>query len=104
MMLFALAATPADRPCAVVINATSLGHHGSAPAVHPSWYSPESVAIELVYNPPVTAFMHAAQAAGARVENGLGMLIHQAALAFERWTGQPAPLAAYEQAAALAYA
>ena len=95
----AWAAAPADHPCAVVINATSLGHYGSAPAVHPSWYSPESVAIELVYNPPMTGFLHAAQAAGARVENGLGMLIHQAALAFERWTGLPAPLAAYEQAA-----
>jgi shikimate dehydrogenase len=98
----------AARPCSqapkLLVNATSLGHHGAAPSVHPSCYSPESVAIELVYNPPVTAFMQAARAAGARVENGLGMLIHQAALAFERWTGQPAPLAAYEQAAAVASA
>jgi shikimate dehydrogenase len=57
------------------------------------------VAIELVYNPPMTGFMEVARAAGARVENGLGMLVHQAALAFECWTGRPAPLDVYEQAA-----
>ena len=90
------AAEAAVEPYAVVINATSLGHHGGAPEVHPSCYSRHSVAIELAYNPPVTGFMEAAREADARAENGLGMLLHQAALAFERWTGQEAPLAAYE--------
>jgi shikimate dehydrogenase len=83
----------------LLVNATSLGHYGSAPSVDASWYSPESVAIELVYNPPETAFLKAARAAGARAENGLGMLVHQAALAFERWTGQDAPLDVYWSAA-----
>jgi len=90
------AAEPAARPWRVVINATSLGHHGAAPDVHPSWYSRDSVAIELAYNPPVTGFMVAAREAGARAENGLGMLLHQAALAFERWTGQAPPMDVYE--------
>jgi shikimate dehydrogenase len=90
------AAEPAARPWRVVVNATSLGHHGSAPAVHPSWYSRDSVAIELAYNPPETEFMVAAREAGARAENGLGMLLHQAALAFERWTGQAPPMDVYE--------
>jgi shikimate dehydrogenase len=94
------AGRPASEPRAIIINATSLGHHGQAPDVHPSWYSPLSVAIELAYNPPVTGFMIAAREAGARAENGLGMLIHQAALAFELWTGQSAPLEAYETAVA----
>ncbi|MBV9544152.1 MAG: shikimate dehydrogenase [Chloroflexi bacterium] len=92
------AAAPHDDAYAVVVNATSLGHHGGAPVVHPSCYSRESVALELVYNPPLTGFMRAAQEAGAgRVENGLGMLVQQAALAFECWTSQPAPLDAYER-------
>lgn len=91
-------ARPAPAPWHVVINATSLGHHGAAPDVHPSCYSPGSVAIELAYNPPETGFMVAARQAGARAENGLGMLLHQAALAFERWTGQDAPMRAYEEA------
>ena len=82
----------------VVINATSPGHHGAAPQVHPSCYSPQSVAVDLAYNPPETGFMVAARAAGARAENGLGMLLHQAALAFERWTGQTPPMDVYESA------
>jgi shikimate dehydrogenase len=85
-------ASPVPNPRRVIVNATSLGHHGSAPVVHPSWYSPDSAAIELAYNPPETGFMLAARAAGARAENGLGMLLHQAALAFERWTGQAPPI------------
>jgi shikimate dehydrogenase len=92
------AAQLTQEPWAIVVNATSLGHHGQAPIVHPSCYSPQSVAIELAYNPPLTGFMEAAQAAGARAENGLGMLLHQAALAFELWLGIPAPLEAYEAA------
>jgi shikimate dehydrogenase len=91
---------PVRRPCSVVINATSMGHHGGAPSVHPSWYSPGSVAIELAYNPPETGFMVDARAAGARAENGLGMLLHQAALAFERWTGQVPPMEVLEAAVA----
>ena len=43
---------------------------------------------DLVYNPPETRFMRQAQAAGCRTSNGIGMLIHQGALAFELWTGQ----------------
>lgn len=92
------AAEPAPHPTRVVINATSLGHSGQAPAVHPSWYSRESVAVDLVYSPPETAFMVAARAHGVRAENGLGMLLHQAALAFERWTGREPPLDVFENA------
>jgi shikimate dehydrogenase len=92
------AAEPAGRPWRVVVNATSLGHDGAAPDVHPGCYSPDSVAIELAYNPPETAFMRRAREAGARAENGMGMLLHQAALAFERWTGQAPPMAVYEEA------
>ena len=92
------AAEPARAPWRIVINATSLGHHGSSPEVHPSWYSADSVAIELAYNPPVTDFMRTAREAGARAENGLGMLLHQAALSFERWTGQMPPMAVFEAA------
>ena len=93
------AAEPTTETWRVIINATSLGHHGAAPEVHPSWYSRDSVAIELAYNPPLTGFMVAARTAGARAENGIGMLLHQAALAFERWTGQAPPMDVYEAVA-----
>src|SRR5205807_1955200 len=49
---------------AVIINATSLGHLGETPVVHPGCYSRECVAIELAYNPPETGFMVAARRAG----------------------------------------
>jgi shikimate dehydrogenase len=89
------AARPSETAYRVVINATSLAYYASAPEVHPSCYSRDSVAIELAYNPPETLFMARARETGARVENGLGMLLHQAALAFERWTGQAPPMDIY---------
>jgi shikimate 5-dehydrogenase len=46
---------------------------------------------DLVYNPAQTRLLARAQAAGASVIGGLGMLVHQGALAFEMWTGQAAP-------------
>jgi shikimate dehydrogenase len=92
------AGAPGGPPYGVVINATSMAYFGTAPRVHHDWYSRDSTAIELAYSPPETRFMAEARAAGARAENGLGMLVHQAALAFERWTGQAAPMAAYEAA------
>jgi len=47
---------------------------------------------DMIYNPPETALLQAAKAAGCRAANGLGMLLHQGAKAFEIWTGKPAPL------------
>jgi shikimate dehydrogenase len=94
----AQAAQPRTERWKLIVNATSLGHHGGAPEVHADCYSAECVALELAYNPPETGFMVAARAAGARAENGLGMLVQQAALAFERWTGQTPPAAVLEAA------
>ena len=42
---------------------------------------------DLVYNPPLTKLVRRAQEAGLKATTGLGMLVEQAALAFERWTG-----------------
>ena len=47
---------------------------------------------DLVYNPPKTRFIELAEAHGVKAVNGLGMLVQQAALAFEIWTGAPAPV------------
>ena len=51
------------------------------------------VVADLVYHPLETPLLAAARAAGAHVVDGLGMLVHQAALQVERWSGQPAPVA-----------
>jgi len=48
---------------------------------------------DLVYRPDETPLLTAAKRQGATVVPGLGMLLHQGALAFEIWTRQPAPVA-----------
>ncbi|MBN1270141.1 MAG: shikimate dehydrogenase, partial [Kiritimatiellae bacterium] len=49
-------------------------------------------AFDLIYMFPETDFMVKASEAGAKVANGLGMLLHQGARAFELWTGRDAPV------------
>src|SRR3546814_15566909 len=60
---------------------------------------PGQVVVDLIYHPPVTPLLEAARARGAVAINGLGMLIHQAALAFRAWTGEEAPLEVMSDAA-----
>lgn len=59
---------------------------------------PGGAVIDLVYRPRITAVLAAARARGLRVVDGLGMLVHQGALALERWTGHPAPVAVMRDA------
>lgn len=86
----------------LVVQATPAGMGGGdeLPAtVDPAGLHRGQVVAELVYHPPVTELARRAAAAGAVVVNGLGMLVHQAALALERWTGRPAPVEAMWKAA-----
>ena len=57
--------------------------------------------VDLVYHPLETPWLRRARDVGAPTVGGLGMLVHQAALAFEQWTGVPAPLDAMHAAAAV---
>ena len=49
---------------------------------------PQAAVYDVVYNPRVTALVRHARAVGLRAETGLGMLVSQAALSFETWTGR----------------
>ncbi len=79
----------------VVVNTTSLGMGidpsdataGDLPC-DPGLLGPEHVAVDLVYHPLRTAWMLRVEANGARVVDGLGMLIHQAALQQLAWIGR----------------
>ncbi len=79
----------------VIIDATPVGMYPQtnvAPVISPEWLRPSQLVCDLTYNPRETVLLKAARAAGARVLDGTGMLVHQGAIAFERWTGQPAPV------------
>ena len=56
---------------------------------------------DLIYKSAPTPLLAAAAEAGARGANGLTMLLHQGAFAFERWFDRPAPLAAMRAALGL---
>lgn len=62
----------------------------------------DAFVLDLVYAPSSTRLLVHAEARALRTANGLGMLLHQGALAFERWTGKDAPLEAMRHALELA--
>ena len=70
----------------LVINATSAGLSDSALPLPASCFAPQALAYEMLYGRD-TAFLQEARAAGARVADGLGMLVEQAAEAFLVWRG-----------------
>ncbi len=53
---------------------------------------PDAAVLDLVYKPLETAVLARAAKCGLKVVDGLGMLVHQGAIAFEMWTGVPAPI------------
>lgn len=72
----------------IVINATSGGLSGQAPALPAGLYADQSLAYDMVYASRPTPFMEQAAAAGAgQCADGLGMLVGQAAASFEIWHG-----------------
>jgi shikimate dehydrogenase len=83
--------------CDLVVNATSLGlvadeaandvARGLAAPLHEG-----QLVVDLVYRPAHTVFLLRAAERGAMVRNGLGMLVHQAALQVEMFTGRSAPI------------
>jgi shikimate dehydrogenase len=74
----------------LIVNATPLGVHGEHLPL-PSLV-PGVVAVDLLYRPNATPFQAAIRDGGGSVFGGLGLLLHQAAISFELWTGQTPPL------------
>jgi shikimate dehydrogenase len=88
----------------LIINCTSLGMRRTDPPALPSaLLQPHLMIYDTVYTAARTRLMQAADEAGARSANGLSMLLHQGALAFEIWFNREAPLEAM-RAALLAHA
>lgn len=78
----------------ILINATSVGMSPAAEEspVPAHLLSKIPAVFDIVYNPMETRLLREAKAAGARTIGGVDMLAWQGALAFEKWTGQKAPL------------
>jgi len=78
----------------VVINGTPLGLYPASLADTPipqPLLRPHHIVFDMVYRPLKTRLVREAEAAGCKVLLGTEMLLNQAALQFEVWTGTPAP-------------
>lgn len=76
------------RSCDLVIQASPIGmKRDDASLLPPDAFRAGQRAFDLIYMYPETAFLTIAREAGADIANGLGMLLHQGARAFEIWTG-----------------
>lgn len=81
----------------LVVNATPLGMWpdvDSSPWPEGVAFPPEALLFDLVYNPRETLLMRQARHSGASAVDGLRMLVHQGAEAFELWTERDAPVEA----------
>ena len=77
-----------SRNTALLINTTSQGMKGDAgPAVQLSALPKTAVVADIVYVPLKTDFLKQAEVQGLRTVGGLGMLLHQAVVGFEKWFG-----------------
>ncbi len=82
----------------ILINATSTGMY---PDVDRTLVTADMmhrglIVNDIVYEPLQTRLLREAKKAGARTVDGLGMLVHQGAIAFEIWTGKRAPVKVME--------
>ena len=87
----------------LVVNTTPLGTLGEGATTllelaHPGWLKEGGALMDLVYRPLLTPWVEVARARGLRAWSGGLMLLYQGALAFELWTGLPAPVQAMRRA------
>jgi shikimate dehydrogenase len=91
------------RAADLIVNATSVGM--GTPSIDDvpfdvSLIHEGQIVVDIVYRPLRTPLLEAAAARGASTANGVSMLVHQAAIQFELWTGTAAPVAAMTAAVA----
>lgn len=73
----------------IIVQTTTVGmnYAQSGMALSPGLLSKGSIAADIIYNPLETEFLKVAHESGGKTMNGIGMFVHQGALAFELWTG-----------------
>ncbi|MDO8391962.1 MAG: shikimate dehydrogenase [Actinomycetota bacterium] len=87
------------RDADIVVNATSIGMGSNDLPCDAALLRAGQVVADVVYHPRTTALLVAAAAAGATCIDGLGMLVHQAALQQQLWHGELPDIAAMTAAA-----
>jgi shikimate dehydrogenase len=75
----------------LIVNSTSIGLDNEASPIDSDHIKKGSVVYDIVYKPVVTNLLEQAKLAQAHVVYGYEMLLEQGAMAFEIWTGLPAP-------------
>lgn len=76
----------------MLVNTTSAEMDVEHPMlIDEQWLHPQLIVYEIIYNPPETQLIKAARERGLQTISGIGMLVHQGAIAFELWTGQYPP-------------
>ena len=76
----------------LLVNATSVGMEGASQPIPTSIVLPEKLLVaDVIYQPFETPFLKWARNQGNQAINGLGMLLYQAAEAFQLWTGKEMP-------------
>jgi shikimate dehydrogenase len=88
----------------LVVNATPVGLKADDTAlpIDVKILPTTALVMDTIYDPPLTSLLRAAKSHGCQVINGLPMLLYQGALAFELWTGCPAPIEVMQGALGLA--
>ncbi len=78
------------RDCHLLVNTTSVGMEGAKGwlVVPIEGLPQDAIVSDIVYRPLDTPLVKEAERLGLKVHRGLGMLVHQAALSFELWTGK----------------
>ncbi len=81
-------------PAAILVNATPVGMEPNVEDIplDPELLGRYQLVMDIVYKPLATRLLKEAAARGCAAIDGLQMLIHQALVQFELWTGRPAPL------------
>ena len=80
------------RKADLLVNATSVGMDGASQPIPTSIVLPEKLLVaDVIYQPFETPFLKWARSQGNHAVNGLGMLLYQAAEAFQLWTDKEMP-------------
>ena len=75
------------RQSKLLVNTATTSMDATQPLlISVDWFQPNTIVYDIVYTPPVTSLMQAATERGCRTLGGIGMLVHQGAIAFEKWT------------------